>query len=76
MEHILDIIMIPIQVIIVFYSLYYFILACFGLMKRRERITVAPKNTFAAVICAHNEEKVVWQLIDNLKQLNYPKGPD
>ena len=73
MEHILDIIMIPIQVIIVFYSLYYFILACFGLMKRRERITVAPKNTFAAVICAHNEEKVVWQLIDNLKQLNYPK---
>ena len=45
MEHILDIIMIPIQVIIVFYSLYYFILACFGLMKRRERITVAPKNT-------------------------------
>ena len=26
MEHILDIIMIPIQVIIVFYSLYYFIL--------------------------------------------------
>lgn len=42
-------------------------------MKRRERITVAPKNTFAAVICAHNEEKVVWQLIDNLKQLNYPK---
>ena len=73
MEHILDIIMIPIQVIIVFYSLYYFILACFGLMKRRERITVAPKNTFAAVICAHNEEKVVWQLIDNLKQLHYPK---
>ena len=73
MEHILDIIMIPIQVIIVFYSLYYFILACFGLMKRRECITVAPKNTFAAVICAHNEEKVVWQLIDNLKQLNYPK---
>ena len=73
MEHILDIIMIPIQVIIVFYSLYYFILACFGLMKRRERITVAPKNTFAAVICAHNEEQVVWQLIDNLKQLHYPK---
>ena len=66
MEHILE-------VIIVFYSLYYFILACFGLMKRRERITVAPKNTFAAVICAHNEEKVVWQLIDNLKQLHYPK---
>ncbi|MDU3113334.1 MAG: glycosyltransferase family 2 protein, partial [Megasphaera sp.] len=73
MEHILDIVMIPIQVIIVFYSLYYFTLACFGLMKRREHSTAAPKHTFAAVICAHNEERVVWQLIDNLKQLNYPR---
>ena len=73
MEHILDIVMIPIQVIIVFYSLYYFTLACFGLMKRREHSTAAPKHTFAAVICAHNEERVIWQLIDNLKQLNYPK---
>ena len=72
MEHILDIVMIPIQVIIVFYSLYYFTLACFGLMKRREHSTAAPKHTFAAVICAHNEERVIWQLIDNLKQLNYP----
>ena len=50
MEHILDIVMIPIQVIIVFYSLYYFTLACFGLMKRREHSTAAPKHTFAAVI--------------------------
>lgn len=73
MEHILDILMIPIQVIIVFYSLYYFILALFGLMKRKERITAAPKNTFAAVICAHNEEAVVGQLIDNLKHLHYPQ---
>ena len=73
MEHILDIIMIPIQVIIVFYTLYYVTLAVFGLMKRREHVTAAPKNTFAAVICAHNEERVVGQLIDNLKDLNYPK---
>ena len=32
MEHILDIIMIPIQVIIVFYSLYYFYLVYFGII--------------------------------------------
>ena len=73
MEHVLDIIMIPVQVIIVFYTLYYVILAIFGLIKRREKITAAPKNTFAAVICAHNEEAVVGQLIDNLKGLHYPK---
>ena len=74
MEHILDIIMdTPYRSSSFFIPSIISILACFGLMKRRERITVAPKNTFAAVICAHNEEKVVWQLIDNLKQLHYPK---
>ena len=73
MEHFLDIVMVPIQVIIVFYTLYYFVLAVFGLMKRQEHITAAPRHTFAAVICAHNEEKVVWQLIDNLQELHYPR---
>lgn len=73
MEHFLDIIMIPIQVVIVFFTLYYFILAIFGLMRKREKITVPPKNTFAAVICAHNEEQVVGELIENLKELHYPR---
>lgn len=73
MEHLLDVIMIPVQVIIVFYSLYYFVLALFGLMKKRDRHMHKPKHTFAAVICAHNEERVVGNLIDNLKELNYPR---
>ena len=73
MEHLLDVIMIPVQVIIVFYSLYYFVLALFGLMKKRDRHMHEPKHTFAAVICAHNEERVVGNLIDNLKELNYPR---
>ncbi|MCI1821487.1 MAG: glycosyltransferase [Megasphaera sp.] len=73
MEHLLDIIMIPIQVVIVFFSLYYFVLAIFGLMKKKEKITVPPKNSFAAVICAHNEACVIGPLIDNLKELRYPK---
>ena len=72
MEHVSDILMIPVQVIIVFYTLYYFILALFGLFKRKEKISVPPKHTFAAIICAHNEETVVGQLIDNLKTLHYP----
>ena len=73
MEHIADLVMIPIQVIIVFYTLYYFVLALFGLIKKEDKVTVQPQHTFAAVICAHNEEAVVGQLIDNLKCLNYPR---
>ena len=72
MEHFLDILMIPIQVIIVFYTLYYFVLAFFGLKKRKKRKLAAPKNTFAAVICAHNEERVIAPLIESLKEVNYP----
>jgi cellulose synthase/poly-beta-1,6-N-acetylglucosamine synthase-like glycosyltransferase len=73
MEHFLDIIMIPLQVIIVFYTLYYFVLAIFGLKKRKKHKLAAPKHTFAAVICAHNEELVIGPLIDNLNEMNYPR---
>lgn len=72
MEHFLDILMIPIQVIIVMYTLYYFMLAIFGLKKRKKHALAAPKHSFAAVICAHNEERVVGNLIDNLQEMNYP----
>jgi cellulose synthase/poly-beta-1,6-N-acetylglucosamine synthase-like glycosyltransferase len=64
MEHILDIIMIPIQVVIVFFTLYYFILAVFGLTRKKEKKNLVPKHTFAIVICAHNEERVIGQLIE------------
>jgi len=74
MEHILDIIMIPIQVVIVFFTLYYFILAVFGLTRKKEKKNLVPKHTFAIVICAHNEERVIGQLIENLKILNYPRN--
>lgn len=73
MEHFLDIVMIPIQVVIVMFTLYYFILAVFGLTRRKEKKNYKPGHTFAIVICAHNEERVVGQLIDNLKILHYPK---
>ncbi len=72
MTHILDLIMIPIQVLIVFYTLYYFVLAVFGMWKRKENKDYTPKNTFAVMVCAHNEAAVVGPLVDNLKILNYP----
>lgn len=32
-----------------------------------------PKNTFAIIVCAHNEEAVVGQLVENLTILDYPR---
>lgn len=72
MDYLLDLIMIPIQVIIVFYTIYYFVLASVGMWRRKEKKNYTPKNTFAIIICAHNEEVVIGQLIDNLKILDYP----
>ena len=68
-----DIIMIPLQVLIVFFTIYYFTISLFGILPRKkEKKILTPKTTFAVVVAAHNEEKVVGQLVDNLKMLRYP----
>ena len=43
-----DIIMIPLQVMIVFFTIYYFVLSLFGILpgKKEKKITT-PKTTFA-----------------------------
>ena len=73
MNYIMDIIMIPIQAMIAFFSVYYFVLACFGFWKKREKKNFHPKHTFAIVVSAHNEESVIGQLVENLHVLRYPK---
>lgn len=73
MNYIFDYIMIPMQLIIVFFTLYYFIIAFFGIIKRHEDKITTPKNTFAVIVAAHNEEQVIGQLVENLHVLNYPK---
>ncbi len=73
MEHWLDIIMIPMQVVIVYYTMYYFILAAFGMWRRKKLKHAAPKNTFAIVVCAHDEAAVIEPLVTNLGELEYPR---
>lgn len=73
MTHILDIIMIPIQLIVAFFTLYYFIIAVFGMWHRPEKKILKPQNCFALVVAAHNEEAVLGDLLENLKILKYPK---
>lgn len=63
MNYLLDLILIPMQVIIVIYTVYYFVLAVIGMWRSRVHKNYTPKNSFAIVVCAHNEEAVVGELV-------------
>ena len=54
MNYLLDLLLIPMQVIIVIYTVYYFILAVVGMWRSRVHKNYTPKNSFAIVVCAHN----------------------
>ena len=67
-----DLIMIPLQLLIVFFTIYYFTLSFFGLFGRRpEEIIYDEQTTFAMIVWAPNEEQVIGQLFENLHLLNY-----
>lgn len=72
-SHLFNIIMIPVQIIIIFFTFYYFVLAMFGLYRKREKKILTPEKSFALVVSAYNEEAVIGQLVDNLLKLDYPK---
>eukprot|EP00828_Plagiopyla_frontata_P047624 TRINITY_DN8859_c0_g1_i2.p2 TRINITY_DN8859_c0_g1~~TRINITY_DN8859_c0_g1_i2.p2 ORF type:complete len:409 (-),score=42.39 TRINITY_DN8859_c0_g1_i2:140-1366(-) len=52
---------------------YYLILGFFGFVKRKEKKCYNPKNKFALIIAAHNEEVVIGNLIESMLKLDYPK---
>ena len=65
--------MVPLQLIMFFFTIYYCFIAFFGLWRRKEKKILTPQKTFAVIVAAHNESAVIGQLIDNLKRLDYPK---
>ncbi len=67
-----DIIMIPLQLVIIFFTVYYFFISWFGLFGKKKEVKIYDESkTFAMIVCAHNEEAVIAQLVDNLKKLRY-----
>lgn len=65
--------------LLILYSLYYLSFVLLGLIDRKvvgEEKTegVEAKNKFAVVIPAHNEERVISELLMNLGELNYPSS--
>lgn len=69
----LDILMIPLQGFIFLFTVYYFVIGFCGLWRRHEDKIFTPAKTFALIVAAHNEHAVIAQLIDNLRELKYPR---
>jgi len=73
MNYVFDYIMVPIQIIIFLFTMYYFMIGFCGMWRKKEIKIMTPQKTFAVIVAAHNEEQVIGQLIDNLQTLDYPK---
>ncbi|HOM42779.1 MAG TPA: glycosyltransferase family 2 protein, partial [Bacillota bacterium] len=64
------------QIFFFLIGIYYFITSVFGLAEKiygKASKNYLPIKKFAVFIPAHNEEIVIENIVDNLKQLNYPK---
>lgn len=56
-----------------FCSGYYLLLALFGFKKPREYPESAPKTRFAVLIAARNEQCVIGNLVESLREQDYPR---
>lgn len=54
------------------YAAYFALITLFALKKRKHLPSAQRDNRFLVIIAARNEAKVIGQLIDSLKQQNYP----
>ncbi len=61
------------QITVFAIMMYYFILAFFGLKRKKEKKNYTPTKKFAMVVAAHNEEVVIGKLIESMLNQNYPR---
>ncbi|MGL4772069.1 MAG: glycosyltransferase family 2 protein, partial [Clostridium sp.] len=54
------------QIFVFLITIYYLTLAVFGLFRKKEKKNYTPKNKFAMIIAAHNEEVVISKLIESM----------
>jgi cellulose synthase/poly-beta-1,6-N-acetylglucosamine synthase-like glycosyltransferase len=59
--------------IVLVISMYYLLISFFGLYRKREQNPAKPEKSFALIVAAHNEERVIEDIIHSLKILDYPK---
>ncbi|OMF38702.1 glycosyl transferase family 2 [Paenibacillus sp. FSL H8-0548] len=68
---VLSVVFIVLQVVMASLAVYQFGISIFGFFKNQSRKHHAPQKSFAVLVAAHNEEKVVGALIENLKKMDY-----
>lgn len=61
------------QIFVFAITCYYLMLGIIGLFRKKEKKNYEPKNKFALLIAAHNEEVVIGSLIESMLKLDYPK---
>jgi len=69
----LDNVLLGLQWALLLMGAYQLFLTFFGWREKRKVAHYEPQKSFAILVAAHNEEKVIGALIENLLQLNYPK---
>ncbi len=62
-----------IDILLIGYSLYFLLFVLLGFKTKKNTEFKKPDSNFAVIIPAHNEEKVIGKLINNLNNLDYPK---
>ena len=62
-----------IDVYLVFFMLYFLFFVLLGLWTKKNTFSRPPEQRFAVIVPAHNEEPVIANLLDNLKELDYPQ---
>ena len=61
------------QISVFLLTCYYLVLGLIGLFRKPENKNYTPKNKFALLIAAHNEEVVIGSLIESMLKLDYPR---
>ncbi len=63
-----------VQILFLMLGAYYFTISLFAFIPRKNRPNITNKHhDYALIVAAHNEKQVIANMVDSLKQLNYPK---
>jgi len=65
--------LLTLQVVFFLIGAYQVLLSFFGWYRKKEKIVNRPTKSFALLVAAHNEEKVVGALVENLLKMDYPR---
>lgn len=72
---ILNVFTMILQLLALAVTLYYFVIGIFGWIPKKENdVQDGKTNSFALLVAAHDEEMVIANMVDSLKNLNYDKS--